>query len=215
MKQLVLDKVLLSVFGLCVRGIGVGFFLYAMMGSNPATLLQEGFSIVLGMNYGQGALLINCVILVLISIYKKGYTHVSTFLSLFIIGYVAEYTSLTISSYGFPSDFILVKLLFLILGCVFVALGTVIYVEARLGVGPLDVIPEIIVDQFGWNYQNVRLIYDFVLMLLGILMGATIGLGTLLSMLMIGPLIVYFRRHLLITIKISQLDSEIIPMSSY
>ena len=137
------------------------------------------------MPYGTGAALINIIIILLIYCYKKKYIHISSFLAIFLIGYSADFLMYVLGYLDINTTF-QINLVLSIVGCYFQALGTVIYIQAGLGVGALDVVAEIVSDEFNFDYQVVRMLYDAILLMIGFALGGIVGLGSILSLVLSG-----------------------------
>ena len=185
MNQKMIKQIMISSLGLFLRGLGVGLMLYAGLGSNAATVFQMGFSLLVKMPYGTGAALINIIIILLIYCYKKKYIHISSFLAIFLIGYSADFLMYVLGYLDINTTF-QINLVLSIVGCYLQALGTVIYIQAGLGVGALDVVAEIVSDEFNFDYQVVRMLYDAVLLIIGFARGGIVGLGSILSLVLSG-----------------------------
>lgn len=205
MKNIKSVNLLKSIIGLLIRGIGVGLMMFASLGLNPATVFQSGFTLMFNLSYGFGAVLVNIIILLIVYLIDKRYIHISSILAIFLIGYGAEYTVVFLSNIlKIRIDF-LGQLFVLGLGCITMSLGTVIYTDADLGIGALDVFPEMISDKSKYAFKNVRIICDGVFLVLGFIMGGYVGIGTIVSLIVLGPMMQFIRK-LQINIKMSHLD---------
>jgi uncharacterized membrane protein YczE len=72
-------------------------------------------------------------------------------------------------------------------GILICGLATGLYISAGLGHGPRDGLMIGVSQRTGWPVRRVRTLIELTVLLLGWLMGATIGVGTLLFALGIGP----------------------------
>ncbi len=80
-----------------------------------------------------------------------------------------------------------VGLAFYVAGILICGLATGFYIGAGLGKGPRDGLMIAVSQIVGWPVRRVRTLIELTVLLLGWLMGATIGVGTLLFALGIGP----------------------------
>lgn len=83
----------------------------------------------------------------------------------------------------------------MIIGCGIMASGIPIYIRANLGVGAVDLISEIISDKSGVAYRMVRIIGDLTLVIVGYFLGGTAGVGTIVAVVMTGPIVQFLRPH--------------------
>ena len=186
-------KILIASIGLILRGVGVGFMILANLGANPATVFQLGFSVLTSLPYGTAAALVNIFILVFVYRYNKSYVHIASIMAIVLIGYSADVVTLVIPSLSTLSSTLILRYIYLFLGCIILSLGTDLYIQAQLGVGALDVIAEIINDRTPFDYQTIRIVSDSVFLFLGYLMGGNIGVGTIISLILTGILVQYFK----------------------
>jgi len=88
------------------------------------------------------------------------------------------------------------KIIICIIGTFIIAIGVTIYIFTDLGVGATDGISELISDKTKFSYRTVRVISDFLLVIIGYLMGGVVGIGTLIITFFAGPFIQFTRKLL-------------------
>ena len=86
-----------------------------------------------------------------------------------------------------------VGIISLILGCVILSAGMSIVINSRAGTGPNDLVAVILSDkiesvQFRW----VRVGCDLFFVVLGFLLGGTVGVGTVAAVFLTGPLVQFW-----------------------
>ena len=81
------------------------------------------------------------------------------------------------------------QLVELLAGIVIIAIGSGLYLAADLGPGPRDGLMTGLHHRFGWSIRRARTSVELAVLVLGYLLGGTIGLGTVLFALGIGPLV--------------------------
>ena len=65
--------------------------------------------------------------------------------------------------------------------------GIATYIKADLGVGAIDLISEIISRKSKMQYRLVRVIGDVAFVVIGFLLGGTVGVGTVVAAFLTGP----------------------------
>lgn len=188
-------QVLIAAIGLILRGLGVGFMIVANLGANPATVFQLGFSVLSNIPYGTAAALANLIILFLVYRYNKSYVHLASIMAIVLIGYSADLVTLILPASLTLTYSLTLRYVYLLLGCAVLSFGTALYIQADLGVGALDVIAEIITDRTHIDYQTVRILSDSMFLLLGYIMGGNIGVGTIVSLILTGVMMQYFKPY--------------------
>ncbi len=81
------------------------------------------------------------------------------------------------------------QLAVMLLGVAVIALGSGLYLAADLGPGPRDGLMTGLHHRFGWSIRRSRTVVELAVLLLGFLLGGTIGVGTVTFALGIGPLV--------------------------
>lgn len=193
MKDHMIKRLFVVLLGLILAGVGIGLFLYSGMGVDPASVFQTGVSGVLHIGYGTASALSNIVILAIVFFLDKRYIHIASLLAVFAVGYSADFTSILMHLLFTGQMPILAKLVLLLIGTTITALGVAVYIQGGLGVGAIDMISEVISDKCKLTYKYVRMTADILFVIVGYLMGGVIGMGTVVSALLTGPIIAFFR----------------------
>ncbi len=84
------------------------------------------------------------------------------------------------------------QLLLMALGVVTVGLGSGLYLGADLGPGPRDGLMTGVHHRFGWSIRRARTAIELTVLVIGWALGGTIGIGTVVFALGIGPLVQAF-----------------------
>lgn len=187
-KKVVL-RIIMASIGLALCGIGVGIFLYSGLGVDPASVFQTGLSNVFNITYGNASALSNLVILVIVFIVDKKYINISSFLAIFLIGYTADFTKVMINSFIYTEPIFILKILMLVVGCFIMAIGIATYIRVNIGVGAIDMVSEVISDKGKLDYKKVRITSDVLFVVIGYLLGGTLGIGTIFAAFLTGPFV--------------------------
>ncbi len=75
----------------------------------------------------------------------------------------------------------------LAIGCVILAFGMTIVIRSDAGTGPNDLVALVISEKLSKRFSIVRVLVDASFILAGFLLGGVAGLGTLICMLLVGP----------------------------
>ena len=74
-------------------------------------------------------------------------------------------------------------------GVVVIAIGCGLYLSTDLGPGPRDGLMTGIHHRFGWSIRRSRTVVELSVLVLGWLLGGTVGIGTVVFAFGIGPLV--------------------------
>ena len=186
-----LKKIVLSLSGGALIGIGAGTILYAGIGGDTVTVFQDGLHALFNISYGQASRIYNVVFVVLALIFARKYSGIGTVLSALVIGYAIDISNslwlLTMFKTGFISGLII-----FMTGLVIYALGIALLIRCDAGMNCLDALLYRLMDVTSLKYKYLRIAADVILTVSGCLMGGVFGVGTVIAVFLTGPLVELF-----------------------
>jgi len=185
-----IKTLLFLIFGLFLFGLGETLLLASGGGVSPWTVLAEGISIYSSYSIGFCTFVISVSVL-LLWIPLKQKPGIGTLLNALIIALVFDYTLPYLPN---PTDYEF-KILQIIIGVLIVGLGSGFYLIANLGPGPRDGLMTGVQKVTGKPIALVRSTIEIIVVFFGWLLGGTVGLGTIIFALGIGPAVavgIYF-----------------------
>lgn len=170
--------------GLVLYGVGCAFTIAAGLGVDPWTVFAEGVSRVTGIGIGWVTNIIGlCVLLLWIPLRQK--PGVGTVANILLVG-----TSIQLALGVLPHpDVLWLQVPMLVAGVVIVAFASGLYIGAHFGPGPRDGLMTGMHARLGWPIWACRLSVEGSVLVLGWLLGGTVGIGTVVFALGIGPLV--------------------------
>lgn len=184
-------RILMAFIGVCLSGFSVGLFKMSMFGTDPFQCFANGIWIASGISFGNLYIIINLIMLLGIFLVDRHYIGLATFINIFGVGYIVEFTTSFLN--GFLSDAsLMVRIVLLIIGIVIICFASSLYYTADLGVSTYDAIALILADKKVAKFQYCRIAADLICVLIGVLLGAVVGVGTLVTAFFMGPLIEFF-----------------------
>jgi uncharacterized membrane protein YczE len=174
------------VFGLCLFGVGIWLGLQARLGVGPWDVLHGGLADKLGLPFGRTAIGVSVVVL-LIALAAKVRPGIGTVLNVVLIGVVIDVMLGTGLLDGVGDGPMALRLLTTATGIVSVACGSALYLGAHLGPGPRDGLMVAIHERTGWPVGAARAALECSVLVLGVLLGGPVGIGTIAFALGIGP----------------------------
>ena len=170
--------------GLLLFGLGVAFMAEARMGLGPWEVFHQGIAAQTGLQLGTVSILLGLPILA--AWYPLGERPgVGTVLNIVVIGSATNIALGVIP----PIDGQPIQLLTMLLGVVTIAAGSGLYLASDLGPGPRDGLMTGLHLRFGLSIRRARTTVEVVVLCLGFVAGGTIGIGTVVFALGIGPLV--------------------------
>ena len=183
---------LLQLFiGLILYGLSIALIVRADLGLDPWDVLNQGvferFAGPVGISFGLVVNLIGLAVL-LLWIPLRQMPGIGTVANVLVIGTIAN-----IGLQWIPADLpLLVRGGLLISGIVLTGVASGAYIGAGLGPGPRDGLMTGIVRITGWPVKWVRTAIEIAVVAVGWMLGGSIGLGTILYAVSIGPLVHVF-----------------------
>lgn len=206
-KDHMVKRILMSIFGVLICGVAVGFFKRAMFGVDPFQSLMSGLDSIIPIDFGTLYVIVNVVMLLFSLIFDRHYIGLATFINLFLIGYIAEFSLNSLEKF-FPALGIPGRSVCLIIGILIICVASSFYMTADIGVSTYDAVALIISNT--WHvgkFKYVRIVTDVICVILGVALyflsgspvsgiGAVVGAGTIITAFFMGPLVDFFARKL-------------------
>ncbi|GAA3447371.1 YczE/YyaS/YitT family protein [Planomonospora venezuelensis] len=176
--------------GLALYGAGVGLQIESQLGGSPWDVFHQGLSIHFGLSIGTWIIVVGAAVMLLwIPLRQKpgiGTLSNVVFLGLFADAALWLAPSLT----SLPG-----RWAYLLTGVVATSAATALYIGAGLGPGPRDGIMTGLV-RLGLSIRLARTLIEVTVLAVGWLLGGTVGVGTVVFALAIGPLTQFFMPRL-------------------
>lgn len=167
--------------GLSLYGVASALRLRANLGLDPWGAFHQGVSNVTGLSFGTTIILVGAVILLLwIPLRQK--PGIGTISNILVIGLAADAAlALLPEAHGFPMEVVWTTV-----GTVLTGVAGAIYMGADFGAGPRDGLMMGIAAQTGWRVGRVRGTMELFVFAIGWSLGAAVGPGTIIHVLLIG-----------------------------
>ncbi|MBB3676043.1 YczE/YyaS/YitT family protein [Modestobacter versicolor] len=169
--------------GLAVYGASVGMMLRADLGQMPWGVLDQGLAGVLGIEVGTSSILVGALVL-LLWVPLRRRPGLGTLCNVVLVGLSINATLALLPA---PSS-LGARIPLLVAGVLLNAVATGAYIGAGMGAGPRDGLTTGIAAR-GHSVRVVRTTIELVVLGAGWLLGGTVGVGTLLYAVAIGPLV--------------------------
>jgi uncharacterized membrane protein YczE len=174
------------VVGQWIFGTGEALLVASGLGVAPWTVLAQGLSQRLPIPLGAATLLVSVLVL-LLWIPLREWPGLGTICNAIVIATALQVMVSVIPAPDAPA----VRLAFVMAGIAVIGIGSGLYLTANLGPGPRDGWMTGIHQRTGWPISAVRLAIEAVVLVAGWLLGGTVGIGTVLFALLIGPSVGY------------------------
>ena len=182
-------KIIISLLGNFFMGMGVYAFFTSTMGSDPISVFYDGIHVFFDISYGEAANYVNIVGLLLAILFARKYFYIGTLINALTIG---QFINLAEKIYGslitvepiFP-----IKLLLVLLGVLLLGFGIALTISVNLGPSFADCLVLRTQEITKKDYGIIRMIFDGIYVAMGFLLGGVIHLGTVVAVVLLGPVI--------------------------
>jgi uncharacterized membrane protein YczE len=171
------------VFGLTLFGIGEGLVVATELGNSPWSVFAEGLEVQTPLTIGAATLLISAVVMLSWIPLGERRLGLGTILNALIISAMIDVTLWAVPDL----HAIGVRWAALLGGIALVGVGSGFYLNADLGPGPRDGLMTGIHARTGWPIFAVRTGIESTAVAIGWVLGGTVGVGSLLFALLVGP----------------------------
>ncbi|GAA1965427.1 hypothetical protein [Microbacterium deminutum] len=177
-------RVIQLLVGLFLYGAGCALTIEAGLGVDPWTVFAQGLSLHTGIGIGWITNIVGFLVLLLwIPLRQK--PGVGTIANILLVGTSIQFVLWIVP----PLSGLPLQILVLLGGIVLVALASGLYIGARFGPGPRDGLMTGMNRRLGWPIWLCRALVEVSVLIAGWLLGGTVGIGTILFAVLIGPLV--------------------------
>jgi len=173
--------------GLWLYGATMAMLVRSGLGLDPWDVFHEGLTHHVPLTFGQVVIAVGAVVL-LLWIPLRQRPGIGTILNVIVIGLAADATLAVLPD----AEHLAVAIVLLVGGIVGNGMAGAMYVGAGLGPGPRDGLWTGIVARTGHSVRLVRTALEVTVVVAGFALGGTVGLGTVLYALTIGPIVQFF-----------------------
>lgn len=196
-------RIFMSLCGVIICAISVGFFKHAALGVDPFQSLMAGLDALIPIEFGTLYVIVNAILLVFTLVFDRKNIGIATAINLFLLGYITQFT-MELLAVILPDPTLLTRILCLSGAIVVICFGSALYMTADLGVSAYDAVA--IILAYKWKvgkFQYCRIGADLVCVIAGcaifLMAGGTwaqiptiAGVGTIITAFFMGPLIELF-----------------------
>lgn len=171
--------------GVAALGLGVAIMLAAGVGLGPWSVFHEGLSAVTGLTFGRVLQLVGLVVIGIAWTLTQQRPGPGTIMNMLLVGpwvdfFGAQAWLPTMTTLG-------AGLVQFVVGTVVVGIASGMYIAARFGAGPRDGLVLGLSRLSRWSVRRTRTGLEALVLALGFLLGGSVGLGTVLFALLVGP----------------------------
>lgn len=197
-----LKQVTAYILGLLILTLGISLSIYAGLGVSPVSSLAYALTLSTHISVGTTTILTNIIFILIQWILSKKFKLRTYFLQLivaFMFGFFTDFTFWLVRLFlPYPPN-LAISCLYLIASLFVVALGLLLYLNARLPMMPYDALTYVISDTFNIEFSRAKITSDLlnvvvaaVFCLITLHNFGSIGIGTFIAAYFIGKILGIF-----------------------
>jgi uncharacterized protein len=174
------------VFGLFLCACGIVCFLESELGLPPWDVLHQGLAEQLGVSFGVANVVVSVLVLALVWRLRAN-VGLGTFLNALLVGtFVILLTALEAVN-ALSEESLGVRIVLIAIALLCFGVGSALYIAASMGAGPRDSLMLVTARRLGVRIGVARTGIEVAALVLGFVLGGTVGIGTVVFALGIGP----------------------------
>ena len=189
-------RVGMAIAGVLLSGLCVGIFQKIALGTDPFTCFVTGIANLFGSVYSTYYVILTGILLLIIFFVHRAYIGLATIINLLGIGVMADWMRCFLDVL-MPAPGMEIRLILLVVNVALASFAASLYFTADLGVSAYDAVALAAANPYGWaDFRYCRITTDILCVMVGFFYAADIGIGTVLTAFMMGPIIQWFNVNL-------------------
>lgn len=178
--------------GLVVAHLGVTLFMLVNLGADPFNVFIQGLAHYTPVSHGITHMCVCFLIIVVLLFLDRSYVKAGTLVCMALGGPIIDGFTWLLGGLVGGTMYLPVRILVMTAACLILAFGMTIVIQSDAGTGPNDLVAVVLSDKLGKPFGPVRIAVDFTFVAVGILLGGTFGVGTLVCAFVVGMAAGYF-----------------------
>ncbi len=185
-------RLLFLLIGLVIAHLGVTLFLLTDLGADPFNVFIQGIFRTLGpllpvLTHGYTHAAVCILIMFILLFLDRSYIKAGTLVCMIFGGPIIDLFTRLLGTFIHPGNPFVLRLFTLALGCIILAFGMTIVIKSDAGTGPNDLVAIVLSEKLPRPFGPVRILVDICFVASGFLMGGAVGIGTIISAFLVGP----------------------------
>lgn len=187
------QRLLRLLLGLWLYGVAIALMVKGALGASPWDVFHLGVALHVPLSLGTVIVIASLAVL-LAWIPLRQMPGLGTLANTLLLGPFAD---INLALLGAPSGWT-TQIAFMLGGVLACGFATALYVGAQLGPGPRDGLMTGLARRSGWSIRRVRTLIELTVLAAGVALGGTVGVGTVVFALGVGPVTQFFLPYLVV-----------------
>jgi uncharacterized membrane protein YczE len=191
-------KIVLALVGILLIGVGVAFNNCSGLGNDPIGIVYDGVRNIAKLSseqLGTASNFVNWGLIILLFFIGRRYINIGTLIYILPYGLFVNLGAMIYNNF-LVSNNVVFQWVTVVVGCLLLYTGVAIFIVMDMGLDPFSGIVMVIRDKLGWDYRRTKIMFDIVMIIIGISLGGKLGIVTILTALTAGPGIQFISNQL-------------------
>ncbi len=184
-----IQSIIVLIISAILLGFSVNLYIYAGLGSDSITVFEEGLHKSFHLSLGNASYIFALLSIGAGLIVGRKYMRWTSIAYALLCGPAIEIVRVLLDPLKLHSATLAIKMVMVCLAIFSTSLACAILIRNKNGVNSLDAIAIGLSERINMKYEYLRMSLDTILMIVGWLLGGTIGIGTIAAVLFTGVLI--------------------------
>lgn len=188
--------------GVVFIGISIGLLRIANFGTDPFACMNLGISYHLSASYGTCQLLVNLVLFIVMLLTLRRAVGLGTLVAMVACGYTADFLIWMLELFDISTEsmdgHLIIRVVLMLAAVVLLGFGAGLYMQCDIGIAPYDAMGQVIEQALHGKlqYKWTRIGTDLICVTVGFFLGSVVGVATVITAFLTGPLATFFRNRL-------------------
>ena len=188
------SRIILFIVGIMILTLGVAFTVKADLGVGTWDSVNVGLSNRFGLSVGTFSFIIAIIMTIIAAVLRNGKFNLYTLGTAFVLSSFTDFWLFVVNKLPLGDSYIN-RVVYFLLGILILSMGLAIYLTPNLAPNSLDDCMMAFRNKFNLSVGMAKLITDGVGIIFAILVGGPIGLGTIVIIISVAPLVnIFFNR---------------------
>lgn len=185
-------NLILCILSTAISEFGIGCYYACGLGTDPISVFVDGLHSWCNLSYGTISTICNVILTLCIFLFERKHLGLGTIVGMLIGGPLIDVFE-TFMSTNFPVETtsLIVRIIILIIALLTFGIGCGLGIACKMGIGCFQLPPIFLADVSKIKLTYTQVITDAIFFLIGWLLGGVIGIGTVLGVLLTGPILTW------------------------
>lgn len=184
-----IGRLIFYIIGLLILSLGVSLTLLSGMGIGSWEAFNIGLSRTFEISITISYTISGILLIAINSILSRTRPDILALVTTFLIGFLVDFWSHVVKLNTFLNVHEFISIFIFIFGILITSTGVSLYLQSKMAASPVDNFMMTIMKLTGWSIKYSKIATELIGLLLAFFFSGPIGFGTLLFVILLGPLI--------------------------